>query len=82
MHWAKTVGVIQTDMSREQRRASYACDITYGTMKEFGFDFLRDHSYEREQKEQLVSAGGGHQASVERAELRGRPSQTKFPFNR
>ena len=66
----KTVGVIQTDMSREQRRASYACDITYGTMKEFGFDFLRDHSYEREQKEQLVSAGGGHQASVERAELR------------
>ena len=66
----KTVGVIQSDMSREQRRASYACDITYGTMKEFGFDFLRDHSYEREQKEQLISSGGGHQASVERAELR------------
>ncbi len=66
----KTVGVIQTEMSREQRRASYACDITYGTMKEFGFDFLRDHSYQRQQKEQMAySGGGGHQASVERAEL-------------
>ena len=39
-----SVGVIQTEMSREQRRAAYKCDITYGTMKEFGFDFLRDHS--------------------------------------
>jgi len=62
----KTVGVIQTDMSREQRRASYNCDITYGTMKEFGFDFLRDHSYQRQLKEQ---SGGGHQGSMERAEL-------------
>ena len=63
----KTVGVIQTDMSREQRRASYLCDITYGTMKEFGFDFLRDHSNQRQLKEQ--AGRGGHQASVERAEL-------------
>ncbi len=46
-----TIGVIQTEMSREQRRASYGCDITYGTMKEFGFDFLRDHSMERDQKQ-------------------------------
>ena len=37
-----TVGVIQTDMSRPQRREAYACDIIYGTAKEFGFDFLRD----------------------------------------
>ena len=66
----KTVGVIQTEMSREQRRASYKCDITYGTMKEFGFDFLRDHSYQRQLKEQMAfSGGGGHQASMERAEL-------------
>jgi preprotein translocase subunit SecA len=63
----KTVGVIQSDMSREQRRASYNCDITYGTMKEFGFDFLRDHSYERQLKEQ--GAHSGHQAAMERAEL-------------
>ena len=55
-------------MSREQRRASYNCDITYGTMKEFGFDFLRDHSYQRQLKEQSAHSGG-HQGSMERAEL-------------
>jgi preprotein translocase subunit SecA len=37
-----SVGVIQTGMNQEQRRAAYGCDITYGTAKEFGFDFLRD----------------------------------------
>ncbi len=52
------VGVIQTEMSREQRRASYQCDVTYGTMKEFGFDFLRDHSSEREQKQRELWYGG------------------------
>lgn len=36
------VGVIMTDSSPDQRRAAYAADITYGTAKEFGFDFLRD----------------------------------------
>lgn len=37
-----TVGVIQTADKSDQRRAAYACDIVYGTAKEFGFDFLRD----------------------------------------
>ncbi len=37
-----TVGVIQTPDTQDQRRKAYACDITYGTAKEFGFDFLRD----------------------------------------
>lgn len=37
-----SVGVVQSEMSRPQRRKAYACDITYGTAKEFGFDFLRD----------------------------------------
>lgn len=37
-----TVGVVETEMSQPQRRKAYACDITYGTAKEFGFDFLRD----------------------------------------
>ncbi len=37
-----SVGVVQTEISRPQRRKAYACDITYGTAKEFGFDFLRD----------------------------------------
>lgn len=53
-----TVGVIQTEMSREQRRAAYKCDITYGTMKEFGFDFLRDHSQQRTEEQQKMWYGG------------------------
>jgi preprotein translocase subunit SecA len=38
-----TVGVIQADMEPEVRREAYACDITYGTNSEFGFDYLRDN---------------------------------------
>ena len=38
-----TVGTILHDLSDEERRAAYACDITYGTNNEFGFDYLRDN---------------------------------------
>ncbi len=38
-----TVGVIQHDLNDQQRQAAYACDITYGTNNEFGFDYLRDN---------------------------------------
>ncbi|MBL8111794.1 MAG: preprotein translocase subunit SecA [Acidobacteria bacterium] len=38
-----TVGCIQHDMDDTARRAAYACDITYGTNNEFGFDYLRDN---------------------------------------
>ncbi|MDD4894376.1 MAG: preprotein translocase subunit SecA, partial [Candidatus Omnitrophica bacterium] len=38
-----TVGVIQHDMSDEERKIAYGCDITYGTNNEFGFDYLRDN---------------------------------------
>jgi preprotein translocase subunit SecA len=37
-----TVGVVAGGMGPEERRAAYACDITYATNKELGFDFLRD----------------------------------------
>ncbi|MBZ8176876.1 preprotein translocase subunit SecA [Corynebacterium sp. 3HC-13] len=37
------VGVILSEMRPEERRASYAADITYGTNNEFGFDYLRDN---------------------------------------
>jgi len=37
-----TVGCIQTPMESDERREAYAKDITYGTAKELGFDFLRD----------------------------------------
>jgi len=38
-----TVGAIQSDMDHVDRRIQYACDITYGTNNEFGFDYLRDN---------------------------------------
>lgn len=38
-----SVGVIAAGQSPEQKRAAYACDITYGTNNEFGFDYLRDN---------------------------------------
>jgi len=38
-----TVGVIKTQSTPAERRAQYACDITYGTNTEFGFDYLRDN---------------------------------------
>lgn len=37
------VGVILSNMSPDKRREQYACDITYGTNNEFGFDYLRDN---------------------------------------
>jgi preprotein translocase subunit SecA len=38
-----TVGVIVHGLDDEERRAAYACDITYGTNNEYGFDYLRDN---------------------------------------
>jgi preprotein translocase subunit SecA len=38
-----SVGCIQHHLSDDQRRAAYACDVTYGTNSEFGFDYLRDN---------------------------------------
>ncbi|MDD5898307.1 MAG: preprotein translocase subunit SecA [Clostridia bacterium] len=38
-----SVGLIVHDMDNAQRRAAYACDITYGTNNEMGFDYLRDN---------------------------------------
>ena len=38
-----TVGTIQNDMDDVERKEAYACDVTYGTNNEFGFDYLRDN---------------------------------------
>ena len=38
-----SVGIIQHDMTDEERRAAYNCDITYVTNSELGFDYLRDN---------------------------------------
>ena len=47
-----TVGVVLNSMKSEERRAAYACDITYVTNNELGFDYLRDNMVIY--KEQLV----------------------------
>ena len=66
-----SVGVVETQMSQPQRRKAYACDITYGTAKEFGFDFLRDRLLLRRIAEGQTDVlggmlGQGHGAADER----------------
>ncbi|MDQ2925320.1 MAG: E3 binding domain-containing protein, partial [Acidobacteriota bacterium] len=48
-----TVGCIQHDQSPEERRQQYACDITYGTNSEFGFDYLRDNGMATTREQQV-----------------------------
>ena len=38
-----TVGIIVHELDDEQRKTAYACDVTYGTNNEIGFDYLRDN---------------------------------------
>jgi len=48
-----TVGVIKNAQTAQEKRAAYACDITYGTNNEFGFDYLRDNlAYRLEERVQ------------------------------
>ena len=48
-----SVGCIQNYMHPGQRREQYACDITYGTNSEFGFDYLRDNGMATQAAEQV-----------------------------
>ena len=50
-----TVGVSSHEMTPDQKRAAYACDITYSTNNELGFDYLRDNMVVR--KEDRVGRG-------------------------
>ncbi len=71
-----TLGVVETQMPQPQRRQAYGCDITYGTAKEFGFDFLRDRLLLRRMHEGdtdflsamlgQASGGGGSEKPVQR----------------
>ena len=66
-----SVGVIQTEMQPAERREAYHRDLTYGTAKEFGFDFLKDRLLLRkigEGKHDLIGAlmGDGHNQSGEK----------------
>ncbi len=62
-----SVGCIQTGQADSSRREAYACEITYGTSKELGFDFLRDElkrlqlgDTHRKSFEQVYLGTGGH----------------------
>jgi preprotein translocase subunit SecA len=48
-----TCGCIQHDQSPDVRRQQYACDITYGTNSEFGFDYLRDNGMATSREQQV-----------------------------
>ncbi len=52
------VGIVIEGMDRPARRAAYARDVTYGTLKEFGFDFLRDHSGRKNAQDRAQLYGG------------------------
>jgi preprotein translocase subunit SecA len=71
-----SVGCIQTGMTDGNRRQAYACDITYGTSKEFGFDFLRDEL-------KRLQLGDTHRKSFEEAFLgRGGHAESETPVQR
>ena len=69
------VGVIQTSDDQSSRRKSYDADITYGTAKEFGFDFLRDRlllrAQNRVETEMLGDGGGRFSGSGDQIVMRG-----------
>src|SRR3954449_9528615 len=51
-----TVGILQNDMDPDDKIEAYACDVTYGTNSEFGFDYLRDNM--AQSMEEKVQHGG------------------------
>jgi preprotein translocase subunit SecA len=53
-----SVGIVESQMDFDARRKAYACDVTYGTAKEFGFDFLKDRLMNREIAEGRGDLGG------------------------
>ncbi|HUG90513.1 MAG TPA: translocase [Planctomycetaceae bacterium] len=64
-----TVGVVESQLPRHLRQAAYACDITYGTAKEFGFDFLRDRLLLRRLEDgqsSVLAAMLGQEAELDR----------------
>ncbi len=48
-----SVGCLQNEMGKDERKKAYSCDITYGTNSEFGFDYLRDNGMATSPDEQV-----------------------------
>jgi preprotein translocase subunit SecA len=71
-----SVGVIESQMPASKRREAYAYDVTYGTAKEFGFDFLRDRLLLRrigEGQNDLLGGMLGHARAADEKPLQGEP---------
>ncbi|MEL6107598.1 MAG: preprotein translocase subunit SecA [Planctomycetota bacterium] len=70
-----SVGIIQTPDDQGARRKAYGSAVTYGTAKEFGFDFLRDRlllrAQNRIQTEMLGDGGGGFSGAGDKPVMRG-----------
>ena len=86
-----TTAVILEAMDNTERRAAYACDIVYGTVREFGFDYLRDNLVsiegERVQPElQFAIVDEADQALIDEGDtpliISGPPSQAVHPWRR
>lgn len=73
-----TVGVIETPDTSDKRRDAYGCDITYGTAKEFGFDFLRDRLLLRRMGRQAADFLG--EGSSERWDQSGEQPVQRSPY--
>ncbi|MBX3438672.1 MAG: translocase [Planctomycetaceae bacterium] len=68
-----TTGCIQQPLDTAGRRAAYACDITYGTASEIGFDFLRDRlrsgaSANSDKRRELFHRDSAEEAPVQRGQ--------------
>lgn len=69
-----SIGIIQAQQPQQERRKAYACDVTYGTANEMGFDFLRDRLLRRSMGEGQIDlfgqmlgvAGSGQDQPVQR----------------
>ncbi len=69
-----TVGVVVHGMTDAERRAAYRCDITYGTCREFGFDFLRDRLRKRQLEESQTFFGDDVAGSSRNKPVQRRPN--------
>lgn len=86
-----TTGVVLDSMDSAERRAAYACDIVYGTVREFGFDNLRDNLVSREGEQvqpllQVAIVDEADQTLIDEGDtpliIAGPPSQSVHPWRR
>jgi preprotein translocase subunit SecA len=86
-----TSGVILEPMDKTERRAAYSCDVVYGTVREFGFDYLRDNlvSMESERVQpvlQVAIVDEADQALIDEGDtpliIAGPPSRPAHPWSR